>query len=190
LQDDSGNLLAGAPVKVTGSGGVNFSLSGITNAAGQIPLASGLSEGTYTIVVTYWNATYNGSLTLSANATAIDIVLFVGESSLEASAASLELVVMNASGTPLANALVSVSSATDSAFSAINSEMTDANGSIALSQSLNAGNSYTFSVTWSGQQASVSSVYSGAAGAIAAISRAAAASIARPDVSTVACARA
>ena len=163
LQDENGNFLAGTPVQVTGSGGVNFSLSGITNAAGQVPLASGLNEGTYTIAVTYWNVTYNGSLTLSANAAAIDIELYVGEGTLEASAASIDLVVMNASGTPLANALVSVSSATDSAFNPINSEATDVNGSLVLGQPLNAGNSYTFSVTWCGQQASVTSVYSGVA---------------------------
>lgn len=72
----------------------------------------------------------------------------------------LSIVLTNAAGSPLANAAVTMSSSNPAMFTSI-SGTTAPDGSFLVAQSLNPGDTYTYTVIWSGQQAIVSSVYTG-----------------------------
>ena len=70
------------------------------------------------------------------------------------------LALTTGSGTPLTQAPITI---TDTSTNQSVSGTTDANGNFALPQSaqLNVGDNYTFSATWSGQQATGSAIYTG-----------------------------
>ena len=75
---------------------------------------------------------------------------------------NLSIVLTNGAGSPLAGAAVIMKSSEPALFPVI-SGTTASDGSLPLpaGQLLNPGDTYTFTVIWSGQQATVSSVYSG-----------------------------
>ena len=73
---------------------------------------------------------------------------------------NLSIVLTNGAGSPLAGAAVTMKSSEPALFPVI-SGTTASDGSLAVGQPLNPGDTYTFTVVWSGQQATVSSVYSG-----------------------------
>jgi uncharacterized phage protein gp47/JayE len=75
---------------------------------------------------------------------------------------ALQVVLTSSAGSPLANATISITS-TDSSFTPV-VQQTGTDGSITLTQSLSAGVTYTFTVTFLGEQATLSTVYSGASG--------------------------
>ena len=72
----------------------------------------------------------------------------------------LTIVLTNAAGSPLANAVVTMSSSNSALFPTI-SGTTASDGSLLVGQSLNPGDTYSFTVIWSSQQATTSSLYDG-----------------------------
>lgn len=76
------------------------------------------------------------------------------------SSGELSMVLTNAAGSPLAKAAVTMTSSNAALFPALSGQ-TAADGSLVVGQSLNPGDTYTFTVIWSGREASVSSVYTG-----------------------------
>jgi uncharacterized phage protein gp47/JayE len=72
----------------------------------------------------------------------------------------ISILLTNAAGSPLENATVTMTSSNPALFPQVSGQ-TEPDGSLVVGQSLNPGDTYSFTVIWSGQQATLNSVYNG-----------------------------
>lgn len=166
IQDSKENYLVGAVVNVGGKN-TSFLSVGTTDGEGTASLGGPLNPDTYNFTVQYAGSPYSSSWTISgssAQAVVIHLVIDLSAGTVvSVKMDGLAVVLTNGAGSPVAGAKVSITSSNPSQFPSV-TNTTDADGTFQLpaSQSLNAGDTYTFVVTCFGLQASTPSVYSGA----------------------------
>jgi hypothetical protein len=155
VQDGFGNNLAGVTLSVTVSG---VQINAITDSTGLVVLSQPFAVGAdYTFTIGSQNYTQSYyAITQFANVILIDAAAAV-------SSTAAVVALTNGAGSGLAAAAFTIADSSNSSAATITG-VTDQNGNFLLpqDQTFNAGDKYAFSVTWSGQVATGSAVYSGA----------------------------